>query len=159
MSTAVEPEPLDAVNGAPELPLNAAALRARLRDFGLQSLATEGRKRAAVALAVSEAGWGGEVPGLPVHAQWQTESALLLTRRAAGLRNHGGQWAFPGGRIDGAESPEQAALRELHEEIGLALEPGAVLGRLDDYATRSGYVITPVVVWAGPARELQPHPA
>ncbi|MBL8333036.1 MAG: CoA pyrophosphatase, partial [Rubrivivax sp.] len=55
-------------------------------------------------------------------------------------------------------SPEQAALRELHEEVGLALDAGAVLGRLDDYVTRSGYAITPVVVWAGAAESLVPNP-
>jgi 8-oxo-dGTP pyrophosphatase MutT (NUDIX family) len=84
---------------------------------------------------------------------------LLLTKRASELRNHAGQWAMPGGRIDAGESPEQAALRELHEEVGLALAAEAVLGRLDDYATRSGYVITPVVVWAGAARQLRPNAA
>jgi 8-oxo-dGTP pyrophosphatase MutT (NUDIX family) len=66
---------------------------------------------------------------------------------------------MPGGRIDAGESPEQAALRELAEEVGLMLQPQSVLGRLDDYATRSGYVITPVVVWAGAAREVMPNAA
>jgi 8-oxo-dGTP pyrophosphatase MutT (NUDIX family) len=75
------------------------------------------------------------------------------------LRAHAGQWALPGGRIDAGETPEVAALRELHEEVGLRLEPGAVLGRLDDFATRSGYVITPVVVWAGADPALSPDPA
>lgn len=74
---------------------------------------------------------------------------LLITRRARGLRNHAGQWALPGGRRDPGESVEAAALRELHEETGLRLDASAVLGLLDDYATRSGYVITPVVVWGG----------
>ncbi|MDE2277370.1 MAG: CoA pyrophosphatase, partial [Burkholderiales bacterium] len=93
------------------------------------------------------------------HAAWRSAPALLLTRRAAGLRRHAGQWALPGGRIDEGETPEQAALRELVEEVGLQLDPPAVLGRLDDYATRSGYLITPVVVWAGAARTLTPNPA
>ncbi len=75
--------------------------------------------------------------------------ALLITRRARGLRNHAGQWALPGGRRDQGESVEQTALRELQEETGLHLTPGAVLGVLDDYVTRSGYVMTPVVVWGG----------
>jgi len=74
---------------------------------------------------------------------------LLITRRASGLRSHAGQWALPGGRRDPGESVEAAALRELDEETGLRLAADAVLGLLDDYTTRSGYVITPVVVWGG----------
>ena len=74
--------------------------------------------------------------------------ALLITRRASGLRAHAGQWALPGGRRDPGESSEDAARRELREETGLTLGPDAVLGLLDDYVTRSGYVMTPVVVWA-----------
>ena len=70
------------------------------------------------------------------------------------MGNHSGQWALPGGRIDPGETPERAALRELAEEVGLHLDTDAVLGRLDDYATRSGFVITPVVMWAGAARDL-----
>ena len=73
---------------------------------------------------------------------------MLLTLRAAGLRAHRGQWALPGGRCDEGETPVEAALRELHEELGLELGPDDVLGLLDDYPTRSGYLITPVVVWA-----------
>ena len=83
---------------------------------------------------------------------------MILTRRAASLRQHSGQWALPGGRMDDGESAEQAALRELHEEIGLKLGADAIMGRLDDFATRSGYVITPLVVWAGTARHIAPNP-
>jgi len=80
---------------------------------------------------------------------------LLITRRARGLSSHAGQWALPGGRRDPGESAADAALRELHEETGLQLRPDAVLGVLDDYVTRSGYVMTPVVLWGGvPPREL-----
>jgi 8-oxo-dGTP pyrophosphatase MutT (NUDIX family) len=74
---------------------------------------------------------------------------MLLTRRSAGLRAHSGQWALPGGRRDDGESVDAAALRELGEETGLIRPPSEVLGALDDYATRSGYLITPVVVWGG----------
>ncbi len=83
---------------------------------------------------------------------------FLITRRASGLRSHGGQWALPGGRLDEGESPEAAALRELSEEVGLELDPRSILGLLDDYPTRSGYVITPVVAWAGAETPLVPNP-
>src|ERR1700691_4989197 len=75
---------------------------------------------------------------------------LLVTRRAASLRNHPGQWALPGGSRDPGDSVEEAARRELHEETGVAVQAGDVLGVLDDYVTRSGYLITPVMVWGGP---------
>jgi mutator protein MutT len=139
------------------------ALRARLLErlaaFPPTALPVAGTRRAAVALPVTEAGFGADVPGVPVHERWSDAPALLLTRRAEGLRSHAGQWALPGGRMDPGETPEQAALRELAEEVGLVLGAGDVLGRLDDYATRSGYLITPVVVWAGPARALSPNDA
>ena len=100
-------------------------------------------KRAAVAIALTaDAG----------------ETALLLTRRAASLRAHRAQWALPGGRCDAGETQAQAALRELHEELGLELSPDAVLGLLDDYLTRSGYLITPVVVWAENSGVIAPNP-
>ena len=103
-------------------------------------------KRAAVAIALVDAadGAGG--------------TAMLLTRRAAGLRSHRSQWALPGGRCDAGETQGTAALRELHEELGLELGPSDVLGLLDDYPTRSGYLITPVVVWAATGAALQPNP-
>jgi len=64
----------------------------------------------------------------------------------------------PGGRCDADETPVEAALRELDEELGLKLASDAVLGLLDDYPTRSGYLITPVVVWAAGATALLPNP-
>lgn len=131
----------------------------RLRAWPVAALPDDGRRRAAVALGLTEAGHGPEVDDLPAHAQWQADPAVLLTRRAAGLRAHAGQWALPGGRIDAGETPEEAALRELAEEVGLHPGTGAVLGRLDDYATRSGYVITPIVVALGPAHDITPNPA
>lgn len=85
-------------------------------------------------------------------------AAFLLCRRAAGLNRHASQWALPGGRVDAGESAVDAALRELDEELGVSLDPSSVLGLLDDYATRSGYVITPVVLWGGGHLELVPEP-
>jgi 8-oxo-dGTP pyrophosphatase MutT (NUDIX family) len=85
-------------------------------------------------------------------------AAFLLTRRAATLRGHAGQWALPGGRTDPGEAPGAAARRELAEELGLVLDADAELGVLDDYATRSGYLITPVVLWAGAEPVLRPNP-
>jgi mutator protein MutT len=86
------------------------------------------------------------------------DTALILTGRVSGLRSHGGQWAMPGGRLDAGETPAQAALRELSEEIGLVLTPADILGTLDDYPTRSGYLITPVVVWGGDHPPLRLNP-
>ena len=85
-------------------------------------------------------------------------AAFLLTRRAATLRGHPGQWALPGGRTDPGEAPGASARRELAEELGLVLDADAELGLLDDYATRSGYLITPVVLWAGIEPVLRPNP-
>jgi 8-oxo-dGTP pyrophosphatase MutT (NUDIX family) len=86
-------------------------------------------------------------------------ACFLITRRAAGLRAHARQWALPGGRLDRGESAVDAALRELREEVGLRVDADAVLGALDDYGTRSGFLITPVVVWGGSAAALAPNPA
>jgi 8-oxo-dGTP pyrophosphatase MutT (NUDIX family) len=133
-------------------------IRHKLSSFELQRADPGAHRVAAVAVAVAEEGDGARLDGIASPAEWSQEAALILTRRALSLRNHPDQWALPGGRVDAGESPEQAALRELVEEVGLELHPSAVLGRLDDFVTRSGFVITPVVVWAGAAQSLVANP-
>ena len=100
-------------------------------------------KRAAVAIVV--------VPLAKERTDGKTsEAAFLLTARAARLRAHAGQLALPGGRVEVGETIEQAALRELSEEFDISLDSRSIIGRLDDYPTRSGYLIAPVVAWAPP---------
>ena len=137
----------DPAAGSPAEPLDAAFLaraRANLAAFARRPIAPDGRRPAAVALVL-----------LPDD---QGRACFLLTRRAKTLRAHAGQWALPGGRIDAGESAERAVRRELEEEVGLALEADAVLGSLDDYGTRSGFIITPVVVQAERAAALVANP-
>jgi 8-oxo-dGTP pyrophosphatase MutT (NUDIX family) len=140
-------------------------------------LALDGRRHAAVAILVVDS-----TPGSDAHDPYEATqeelsvipsdttgldgrmagvaggASFVLCRRSAGLNRHASQWALPGGRIDAGETPIEAALRETDEEVGVQLDESAVLGVLDDYATRSGYVITPVVVWGGAGVELTPHP-
>jgi len=115
-----------------------------LGAFDRQRAQTEGLKHAAVAIAVVD-----EPDGQPT---------FILTRRAAKLNSHARQWALPGGRLDPDEDPIEAAIREMEEEIGLRLSKADVMGELDDYKTRSGYMITPVVFWAGSNPTLSPNP-
>jgi 8-oxo-dGTP pyrophosphatase MutT (NUDIX family) len=122
-----------------------ARARANLLAFPRQPLPADGRRPAAVAAVL--------LPDV------ENRACFLLTRRAATLRAHARQWALPGGRVDPGEEPVQTALRELREEVGLTLDAASVLGLLDDYGTRSGFVITPVVVWAGADGELTPNAA
>ena len=116
-----------------------------LAGFERQVIAPDGRRPAAVAVVLL--------------ADDDGRACFLLTRRTATLRAHARQWALPGGRIDTGESAEAAALRELREEVGLPLDTSSVLGLLDDYGTRSGFIITPVVAWADAKAELVPNPA
>jgi 8-oxo-dGTP pyrophosphatase MutT (NUDIX family) len=120
-----------------------AQLAANLARLAPAPLAAGALKRAAVCVIVTgEAG----------------EAALLLTRRAQRLSAHPGQYALPGGRIDEGETPLDAARREAREEIGLEVPPEAFLGRLDDYPTRSGYLITPLVAWVAAGARIAPNP-
>jgi 8-oxo-dGTP pyrophosphatase MutT (NUDIX family) len=125
--------------GTASTPLDRGTVGVRVAGFPRVAADRADLKQAAVAVCVTVH------DGVP---------CLLLTRRSPRLRAHAGQWALPGGRRDAGETATDGALRELAEEVGLVLGPGAVLGQLDDYVTRSGYVMTPVICWAGPAGEL-----
>jgi 8-oxo-dGTP pyrophosphatase MutT (NUDIX family) len=120
------------------------AIAANVAAFPRVAAPGDGLKPAAVAVCVLQAG---------------DVLSLLITRRAATMRNHAGQWALPGGRRDAGETIEDAALRELREETGVVAGPEAVLGLLDDYVTRSGYVMSPVVIWGGPVSPDMTGPA
>jgi 8-oxo-dGTP pyrophosphatase MutT (NUDIX family) len=120
-----------------------ARIAERLARFTPTPAPLDGRRSAAVAVVLAGA---------------DDDLGVWLTRRSAGLRAHAGQIALPGGRFDEGEDAVAAALRELREELGIALSRTDVLGVLDDYPTRSGYVITPVVLWAGTGHEVTPNP-
>jgi 8-oxo-dGTP pyrophosphatase MutT (NUDIX family) len=133
-------------------------IRDRLAEFPVIRASVDEAHHAAVAITLIDTGFGADLPGLPRHQSWQSSAALLLTRRSAQLRKHAGQWAFPGGRLDPGETVVETALREMHEEVGLNIGADEVLGQLDDFVTRSGFVMTPIVVWGGEQRETKPNP-
>ncbi|NUS95318.1 MAG: CoA pyrophosphatase [Nocardia sp.] len=117
--------------------------RARLSVFPRIAVPdTEGLRRAAVVMCVVDT--GGSL-------------AVLVIKRAYRGRN-AGQWALPGGRLEPGETTQQAALRELHEELGLTIGPGDVLGTLDDFPAASGFAITPVVATLSDLESLRPSP-
>jgi 8-oxo-dGTP pyrophosphatase MutT (NUDIX family) len=148
-----------------------------LNRFERRQVPLDGRRHAAVAVVLvdSEVGedridpapWGlgdvNQIPGDTSDLDGRMENvsggaAFLLCRRSAGLNSHASQWALPGGRLDEGEDEIDAAIRETDEELGVRLDRSAVLGVLDDYPTRSGYVITPVVLWGGGTLDLRPAP-
>jgi len=124
-----------------------ARLQAALSVHERREHPLEGRRHAAVAVVLVDS-----------DAESHDGAAFLLCRRASRLSRHAGQWALPGGRLDDGETPLDAALRELGEELGLLLDRESVVGWLDDYPTRSGYVMTPVVLWGGANPGLEPAP-
>ena len=152
-------------------------LTRNLANHHVETIPTDDRRRAAVAVVVVDSEIGVEDTHQFAPAEFDMSdipgdlsgfdggidgvgggAAFLLCRRAAKMNRHAGQWALPGGKVDDGEAPEDAALREVEEELGLTLDRSQILGRLDDYGTRSGFVITPIVVWAGAGAELVPDP-
>lgn len=87
-------------------------------------------------------------------------ATVLLTQRTLHLRHHSGQVAFPGGRIEsGDRSPDDAALRESYEEVGLDPQRVEIIGRLPEYLTGTGFLVTPVVGLLAPGFEAKPDPS
>ncbi len=130
-----------------------AALAANLAAHERRVQRLDERRHAAVAVVLVDGDpdrHGGAIVGGTGGA------SLLLCLRALRMSRHAGQWALPGGRLDAGETPLDAALRELDEELGVRLGPQSVVGWLDDYATRSGYVITPVVLWGDTDLAVKP---
>lgn len=89
-----------------------------------------------------------------------SEAKIILTERSSSLRHHTGQISFPGGKIDGDESPEEAALREAWEEIALPPPAVNVVGRLSPlWIPVSGSIVTPVLCWLPALPPLEASPA
>lgn len=119
-------------------------LRTALSTVKPQRVTVEGARAAAVLIPVV---------GRP-------EPSLIFTVRTDTLSSHKGQIAFPGGKIDPEDpSPEQAALRETHEELGLEPDLVRIIAELDTTPTFvSGYTVTPFVGWIDETPELTPNP-
>jgi 8-oxo-dGTP pyrophosphatase MutT (NUDIX family) len=130
-----------------------AALAANLKAHQRRAAPLDGRRHAAVAVVIVDS---DPVRHAGVMVGTAGGAAFLLCQRARELRRHAGQWALPGGSVDAGETALDAALRELDEELGIRLGHESVIGWLDDYPARSGYVITPVVLWGGHDPTVKP---
>jgi mutator protein MutT len=133
-------------------------IRANLTRFNRRPSRQAGLKKAAVAVTIVDHQNGPDFHKDRSFYPATGPAAMILTKRALTLKNHAGQWALPGGQMEAGERPEDAVLRELEEEVGLTLDAERVIGRLDDYDTRSGFTIKPVVLWGGHDVSLRPNP-
>jgi 8-oxo-dGTP pyrophosphatase MutT (NUDIX family) len=124
--------------------LSVRDVRERLAAHAARRMDIEGFRRAAVLVPLLE-----RPDGLQ----------MLLTVRSPELRSHGGQIAFPGGRLEAGEDDVEAALRETLEEVGVVVRPEQVVGRLSDHPSPAGYVATPVVAVLPWVTEFTPDPS
>jgi len=87
------------------------------------------------------------------------EPGIILTQRPRGMRDHPGQVAFPGGKLDPGEDAIAAALREAEEELAMPRDAAQVIGTTDLYRTGTGFHVTPVLAVVPPDLDLVPHPS
>jgi 8-oxo-dGTP pyrophosphatase MutT (NUDIX family) len=134
-----------------DLPMDTAAfteqeLRERMAQFQpIEGASPDDLRSAAVGIVLGY--WASALP-----------LCFLLIQRSSALSSHAGQYGLPGGKVEKGESFEQALIREVNEEIGLDIGAQHIIGRVDDYGTRSGYSIRPFVVWYGADMVPTPDP-
>jgi 8-oxo-dGTP pyrophosphatase MutT (NUDIX family) len=133
-------------------------IEGRLQAFSYVDHDARQLRRAAVAITVVGVDRTSHKNDMSTGRIVDGDAALILTRRSPLLKHHAGQWALPGGRLEQGETPEDTALRELKEEVDLCLTQDHILGRLDDFTTRSGFIMTPIVIWGGMEVDLKPNP-
>lgn len=121
------------------------AIQNRLSTFSRKANHNPELRRAAVVIVL-------------VKCPLMNQACFVLTRRPEKLNSHSGQYALPGGKLESGENEIEAAIREVKEEIHLSLSSDEVLGILDDYPTRSGFRITPVVVWSEFSQGMKKNP-
>lgn len=125
---------------------------------------------------IFDEGHGVELPGLRTDAAFanpdevrpaavmiavtdRRDPGVILTQRPQGMRQHAGQVAFPGGKLDPGEDALTAALRETHEELGINPSHISVIGATDRFVTGTGYDITPILGLMPPDLPIIPNPA